>query len=113
MVEKGLGPEWKPEKARFALVTSQAGITAFVDPGFASAWRAAPYFETLRRWALEGVRQSPARLVSIRIGARAIVLLPDREIELGVLGPDETFRLEPVAGGGIEVRKFARPVASS
>src|SRR3954469_16911870 len=57
MLEKGLTPERKPERATFALVTSEAGhLTAFVDPGFPGAWRSTPYFETLKRWAREGVR---------------------------------------------------------
>src|SRR3954453_3831090 len=34
MLEKGLSAEWKPDKAKFALVTSEGGhLTAFVDPG--------------------------------------------------------------------------------
>ena len=34
MVEKGLGPDWKPERSKIILVTSQGGhLTAFVDPG--------------------------------------------------------------------------------
>ena len=59
MLEKGLTADWKPEKAKFALVTSAGGhMTAFVDPGFPGAWRKSPYFETLKRWSLEGLRAS-------------------------------------------------------
>ncbi len=112
MVEKGLGPDWKPERARFALVTSQSGITAFVDPGFAGAWRGAPYYQTLKRWSLDGVRQSPARLVTIRIGTRAIIVLPDREIDLGVVGPRDSFRLESSPDGSITVKKSTPAGAS-
>jgi len=109
MLEKGLTPDWKPEKARFALVTSAGGhMTAFVDPGFPTAWRKAPYFETLKRWSLEGARATPARIVTVRIGTRAIVVLPDREIDAGHVGPDDSLRLETGPGGRIEVRKVAR-----
>jgi len=106
MVEKGLGPEWKPERSKFALVTSKSGITAFVDPGFPGAWRASPYYETLKRWADEGARAVDGpRIVAVRIGARAIVVLPDREVDMGVVGPDDAIRLRPSAGGGIDVEK--------
>jgi len=90
-------------------VTSAGGhMTAFVDPGFPTAWRKAPYFETLKRWSLEGARATPARIVTVRIGTRAIVVLPDREIDAGHVGPDDSLRLETGPGGRIEVRKVAR-----
>lgn len=109
MLEKGLTPDWKPEKAKFALVTSAGGhITAFVDPGSPTAWRKPPYFETLKRWSLEGTRAAPARIVTVRIGTRAIVVRPDREIDAGHVGPDDALRLEAGPGGRIEVRKVAR-----
>lgn len=112
MLEKGLTADWKPDKAKFALVTSEGGhMTAFVDPGFPGAWRASPYFETLKRWSLEGARANPARIVSVRIGTRGIVILPDREIDIGVVGPDDAIRLEPGPGGRIEVRKGPREPA--
>jgi len=109
MLEKGLTPEWKPERAKFALVTGEGGhLTAFVDPGFPGAWRASPYFETLKRWSLEGARANPARIVSIRIGTRGIVVLPDREIDIGAVGPNDVFRLDTGPGGVLEVRKHTR-----
>jgi hypothetical protein len=111
MLEKGLDPDWKPDKAKFALVTNADGhLTAFVDPGFPGAWRKSPYFETLKRWSLEGARASPPRIVTVRIGTRAIVVLPDREIDAGNVGPDDALRLESGPGGRIEVRKVAREI---
>jgi hypothetical protein len=108
MLEKGLTAEWKPERAKFVLVTSEGGhLTAFVDPGFPGAWRSAPYFETLKRWALEGVRAQPARMISVRVGTRGIVVLPDREVDIGTVGPRDQIRLEPGPGGRIEVRKHS------
>jgi hypothetical protein len=112
MLEKGLTAEWKPERAKFALVTGEGGhLTAFVDPGFPGAWRNAPYFETLKRWSLEGARASPARIVTVRVGTRGIVILPDREIDIGTVGPNDSIRLDARPGGRIEVRKIPRGAA--
>lgn len=113
MVEKGLGPEWKPERAKFALVTTLGGITAFVDPGFAGSWRASPYYETLKRWAAEGLRSNDGvRIVAIRIGARTIVVLPDREIDMGTVRPDEMLRIRPTASADIGVEKVKASTAA-
>lgn len=109
MLESGLGPEWKPERAKFALVLGAGGhLTAFVDPGFPSAWRQAPYFDAFKRLAAEGMRGSPARIITARIGARVIVILPDREIDVGAIGPDESLHLETGPDGRIEARKVPR-----
>ena len=44
----------------------------------------------------------------VRIGTRGFVILPDREIDIGNVGPNEAVRLERGADGRIEVRKFAQ-----
>lgn len=109
MIEKGLGPEWKPERAKFVLVKTEAGrhLSACVDPGFPSAWRRSPYYENLKQWAAEGLRRSPLRLVDAMIGNRFIVILPDRDVDIGVLAPDEMIELRGV-GTVIEPRKVKR-----
>jgi hypothetical protein len=97
MTEKGLGPEWKPERAKFALVKTEAGrrLTALVDPGFPFAWRNSPYYENLKQWAVQAAARLPQLyLVDVLIGVRSIVILPDRDVEIGVLGPDEAIHLE-------------------
>jgi hypothetical protein len=108
MLEPGLGPDWKPERAKFALLTSASGMTAFVDPGYASSWRQAPYYQTFKRWAAEGLNKSPPHVISVRVGQRAIIVLPDRDVELGVVAADETIWLGPSADGRIEARKIKR-----
>jgi Fe-S-cluster containining protein len=118
MLEKGLGPEWKPERAKFALVKTEGGkrISALVDPGFPSAWRHSPYYENLKHWAAEAARRLPdIYLVDVIIGQRNIVILPDREVELGVLEHDEALSLtckNTATGPMIEVCKIKRPAES-
>jgi hypothetical protein len=110
MTEKGLSPDWKPERSKLVLVMGEGGhMTAFVDPGVPGAWRQPPYYETLKRWSAEAARATPARLVMVRIGTRGLVILPDREIDIGAVGPNEAIRLERGADGRVEVRKFQQP----
>ncbi len=108
MTGSALGPEWKPERAKFALVLTEQGrcLTAFVDPGFPSAWQKAPYYERLKAWAREAAQQK-GHVVSVRIGERAIIILPEEDVDVGVVGPDETIRLD-VVGGSLRVRKLKR-----
>ncbi len=112
LLADGLGPEWKPERAKFALLKSENGrhLTAFVDPGFPSAWRRSPYYENLKQWAADGARNlADLHLVNVMIGPRCTVILPDRDVDLGILGADEMIRLEPSGIGEIiEVKKIRR-----
>jgi hypothetical protein len=114
IVAKGLGPEWKPERSKFALVKTEAGrrLTALVDPGCPSAWRRSPYYENLKQWAVMGARRSPdLHIVDVMIGTRCIVILPDHDVEVGTLGSDEMIQLEckmTATGEVIEVQKVKR-----
>jgi hypothetical protein len=97
MLAENLGPEWKPDRAKFALLKSAGGrhLTVFADPGNPSAWRRSPYYENLKHWAAQGVRNSAdLHLVDVMIGSRCIVILPDREVDIGDLGPGEMIHLE-------------------
>lgn len=115
MISKGLGPEWKPDRAKFALFVTNDGrrLTAHVDPGSPSAWRRSPYYENFKQWAREGIARSPdMHLVDVMIAERCIVVLPDREVDLGMVGPQEQVTLVRTgAGVTVEVRRTAREPA--
>jgi Fe-S-cluster containining protein len=89
MSQPGLGPEWKPEKSKIVLRVEPGGqsIAAHVDPSVQGAWQRSPYYEDLKRWSAEAVQNE--RQVCIWIGRRAIVILPDRDVDLGIVGTDE------------------------
>jgi hypothetical protein len=96
MISKGLGPEWKPERSKFALFKTNGGrrLTAHVDPGYPSAWRRSPYYENFKIWAREGAAKTPEmHAVDVMIGEHSTLILPDREVELGIVAPDELVRL--------------------
>ena len=97
--QAGLGPEWKPEKSKIVLCLELNGqrIAAHVDASVPGAWRRDPYFADLKRWSVAAVAEQ--RQVSVWIGRHAIIILPDREIDLGVVEEDElvvsTTRMTP------------------
>jgi hypothetical protein len=78
---------------------------------------ARPITKNLKHWAAHGVRNTAdLRLVDVMIGPRCIVILPDREVELGNLGSDEMIHLacrNTTAGVVIDASKIKRtPVAA-
>ncbi len=60
--------------------------TVYVDPSFPTNWRREPYHSQLRSYAqaLAGKVQ-----LLVRIHNRAIVLLPDKEVDLGTFEYDD------------------------
>ena len=119
MLQPLLGPEWKPEHSKFALVQTESGqrLTALVDPGYPTAWRRSPYYEALKRWAVEAAQRFPAvHVVDVLIGTRSIVILPDREVELGVLDADDRIHLSfrnTATGRVIEVSKVKQTASAA
>jgi hypothetical protein len=89
MTQEWLGPEWKPERSK--MVLSMDPVTRFllvqVDPGAATAWRREPYYGQLKRWAAAAVPQG--RQVVVFLNKSATVVLPDRDVPLGLLGPND------------------------
>ena len=114
MTQPALGPEWKPEVAKFVLYRSQDGkrLSAHVDPGFPNAWRRSPYYENIRQWAMEAAWKMPnPHMVDVMVGEYTTVILPDGEVNLGVVGPDEQVRIErtfTATGVKVEVQKVKR-----
>lgn len=97
MTQSFLGPEWKPDQARFVLTMDPATkwLFAQVDPGAAQAWRKEPYLSQMRRWAAAGQRP-----VIVFVGKLATAILPDRDVALGVIGPEERLVLREELVGG-------------
>jgi hypothetical protein len=110
-----LGPEWKPERAKFAIIVSERGhLTVCVDPGFPMAWRQPPYYESLRRWARQQAEDPSSTwpAVDVAIGKRVIILLPDGEADLGTLAADEEVRISRLmtpSGPAFVAAKFKVP----
>lgn len=80
------GPEWKPERSKFVMTNYQGSesLMVMVDPNFPGAWRNEPYLTGLRATAEAAMKQGEQ--VIVFVGQRAISILPDREIDHGVIG---------------------------
>ena len=110
MTEAWLGPEWKPERSK--LVLSVDPVTRFlfvqVDPGAAGAWRQQPFYGQLKQWSAAGVKQG--RQVIVFVNKSATVVLPDRDVPVGVLGPNDRIvarERRTASGVTLDVEKVA------
>ncbi len=89
MLDGKFGPEWKPDVAKFVVspLTGESNLLIAVDPNFPNAWRRDPYHQQIRQWVK--TCESMGRFVLLRIGGRCIALLPDKEVDLGAVGPED------------------------
>ena len=83
--DRSLGPEWKPDRARFVVHRQRNGanIQLSVDQGFPNAWMKEPYYSRIKGWARDGAEHGV--FVFVRVGGRLIVALPDRDDDIGVV----------------------------
>ena len=92
MTMPGLGDEWKPLHSKLVVAVHGVGgsrMTVHVDPQRPDAWRAEPYYTNFRRWVrLEGMT------ILVTVGKRYYTILPDRDVDLGILAEDEMILLE-------------------
>ena len=53
MQDASLGPEWKPDRAKFVVYVQRNGINlqVAVDPGLPNSWMKAPYYAQIKKWA--------------------------------------------------------------
>jgi Fe-S-cluster containining protein len=88
-LDPNLGPEWKPEVSRFVLVADPAhrATMVMVDPGMPLAWKREPYYARLKQFSEVSFRQDRKVLVSLR--GQITVILPDREVPIGLIAPGE------------------------
>lgn len=89
MTQTWLGPEWKPERAKMVLSVDPTTQFLFVqvDPGQPAAWKREPYYRHLKQWAAASLARK--RHVVVFLNKSATVVLPDRDVPLGVLGPGD------------------------
>jgi hypothetical protein len=99
MEDPRLGPEWKPNKSKIVLAhLAEHQLSVYVDPGAVGAWRKEPYLSGLMAMAKIGLGNNA--ILKIIDQGRVFVLLPNRIVELGAMGPDDTIVLKKTSGPG-------------
>ena len=103
------GEHWFPARSKMVIVSELEGkrVAIYVDPARPDAWRERPCHDDIRQWARSAAQQD--HQVVVFIGRRAIVIFPDREVELGAIADDEriiTFRRRGPAGDRLEAVKM-------
>jgi hypothetical protein len=107
MISPDLGPEWKPDRARLIVrMMARAGeipcLAINVDENYPAAWQRPDIYQNLKQFVAAG-----KGVVRVQIGRRQIVLLPDREVEVGHIADDEEVKVR-LEGNAIDVRKVKR-----
>jgi hypothetical protein len=95
MLDSSLGPEWKPDKAKFVMFPDPANKEVFkvlVDSAFPDAWTKPPFFAAIKNWVVSGA--TLGRFVLVHSGTRLIAVLPDRIVELENAKPDFALKRE-------------------
>jgi hypothetical protein len=111
LISPELGEEWKPSRSKIVLVTEKDGnrIIAKVDPQQPDAWKRRPYYQQLKEWAARSV---PFRgQVIAAIGQRMYMIFPDRDVDLGIVDPDDLIVVDQVrtpAGVRWEAAKISK-----
>lgn len=84
-----MGEEWKPERSKMVLTldTETRFLLVQVDAGAPTAWKREPYYAQLKRWAAAAARER--RHVVVFVNRLATVVLPDRDVPVGVIEPGD------------------------
>ncbi len=87
LMSRELGPEWRPERARFLMFhdDDRHRLSVVVDPGSPHAWKREPYYSRLKQLSH---RAADGEKILICIGDRRVVIFPDQDIDLGIVNPN-------------------------
>jgi hypothetical protein len=92
-----LGWEWHPRTSRMLILQETLGhIAIYVDIGSPSAWRREPYYSQLKTWARAGVERGTQVVVYIK--NRLVVILPNKDVELGTYNVGDDLIVRPING---------------
>lgn len=100
LTDKRMPDHWYPGRCK--MVVSIQPATGFlyvqVDSSQPSIWRREPYRSDLAAWAQQMLGH---RLhVIVFVGENATLIMPDQEVPLGPMRPDEGFSIKRVFSGG-------------
>ncbi len=85
-----LDESWRPSLSKLVVCLDgfeSKTIYVHVDPNRADAWKRAPYYQKLKEWSRRAI--AGRGQVIVKLGLRAIVVFPDKEVDLGPVSDDE------------------------
>ena len=74
---------WNPARAHFLLRSDDNRMVVQVDPQRPDAWKHEPYHAALRKHARTAYPRGAQ--IFVKIGDQAIAILPDRDVDLGIV----------------------------
>ena len=103
--------EWRPNRAHFVLVSEPDGrrVSVRCDSQRPDAWRSEPYYSYFKRWSAQRLAQDMLLLV-ISAG-RTIVVLPDRDVDFGVLTDEHILTERRLTPTGIRYEVHSLPAS--
>lgn len=83
IVDEGVGEEWWPLTSKMVLLFENHGtrLCVRVDPGHKDNWRREPYYSQLKQWSRRFAAER--RQVVVYVKKRVIVILPQKDVDLG------------------------------
>jgi hypothetical protein len=92
LLSSNLGPEWQPSicKMMMNFEKDRRRISVHVDPGHPAAWQREPYYSRFKQWSRENEGQ---KFLIVYIKQRVIVILPDKDVDLGRKEPNEDIQI--------------------
>lgn len=87
LTSPGVSEAWRPLQSRIILMKVDGGIAAVVDRDRKDAWRQPQYYQQLKAWSRQGMEEG--WFVIVRVDKHVTAILPERDIELGVLESGE------------------------
>ena len=113
MTAPWLGSDWKPERSKLVLSIDPAThfLLVQVDPGTPGAWRREPYYRQLKQWSAAALARK--QHVVVFLNKNATVILPDRDVPLGILEADDRIvvRERPTPNGVVIELEKAKAAA--
>lgn len=100
LLMKDLGEEWRPSQSKLILLFDGEDnrVRVHVDADHPDAWRREPYYSKLKQWAVIAI---PHRTqIIVRVGDHAFAILPERDIDLGIMGEDDVIVTEETESAG-------------
>lgn len=96
LTSPALGDEWRPNKCKMFLRSEGKLLAIHVDPSDPNAWRREPFFRQIKTFAARAA--GTAQQVAVYIKDRVIVILPNKEVDVGTMNPGDHLVVRELVG---------------